>query len=90
MFLWQVDTAVCIFECRFPGVTGIFLFDNAPSHRKFPPDGLNPINMNVYPGGKQAIMRDMVWDGRTQTMVLRDGTAKGMKLVLQKRGVEVK
>ena len=35
----------------------------------------------VYPGGKQAIMRDTVWDGKTQKMVLPDGTAKRMKLV---------
>lgn len=46
--------------------------------------------MNVYPGGKQAIMRDTVWDGKVQKMVLPDGTAKGMKLVLQERGVDVK
>ena len=58
MFLKQVDSALDVFEHRFPGVIGIFLFDNAPSHRKYPPDGLNPANMNVYPGGKQAIMRD--------------------------------
>ena len=55
MFLKQVDCAVDVFDQRFPGVTGIFLFDNAPRHRKFPPDGLNP---GVYPGGKLAIMRD--------------------------------
>lgn len=79
-----------IFEHRFPGATGIFLFDNVPSHRKYPPDGLNPANMNVYPGGKQAIMRDTVWDGKTWEMVLPGGTAKGMKLVLQERGVDVK
>ena len=53
MFLHQVDTAVQIFGQRFPGITGIFLFDNVPSHKKYPPDGLNPANMNVYPGGKQ-------------------------------------
>ena len=90
MFLKQVDCAVDVFEQRFPGVTGIFLFDNTPSHRKFPPDGLNPGNMNVYPGGKQAIMRDTVWDGNTQKMVLPDGTPKEMKMVLQERGIDVK
>lgn len=31
-FLQQVDTAIHIFEHRFPGVTRIFLFDNAPGH----------------------------------------------------------
>ena len=50
----------------------------------------SPINMNIYPGGKQAIMRDTIWDRKTQKMVLPDGTPKGMKLVLQKRGVDVK
>ena len=32
MFLKQVDYVVDVFEQRFPSVTGIFLFDNAPSH----------------------------------------------------------
>ena len=35
-------------------------------------------------------MRDTVWNGETQQMVLCDGIPKGMKLVLQKRGVDVK
>ena len=50
-------------------------------------DGLNPANMNVYPGGKQAIMRDTIWDGNVQKMVLLDGTPKGIKMVLQERGI---
>jgi hypothetical protein len=56
--IFQVDRALDVFERRFPSVTGIFLFDNAPRHRKYSPDGLNLANMNVYPGGKQAVMRD--------------------------------
>lgn len=87
MFIKQVDSALQIFQRKFPRLTGIFLFDNAPSHKKYPPDGLNAASMNVYPGGKQPIMRDTIWNGETQQMVLRDGTAKGMKLVLQERGV---
>ena len=66
MFVAQVKKALDIFEQKFPGVCGIFLFDNAPSHKKYPPDALNPSNMNVYPGGKQAIMRDTVWNGEIQ------------------------
>ena len=46
--------------------------------------------MNVYPGGKQAITRDTIWDGNVQKMVLPDGTPKGMKMVLQERGIDVK
>ena len=59
MFIKQVDSALDIFERKFPQVTGIFLFDNAPSHREYPPNGLNAASMNVYPGGKQP-MRDTV------------------------------
>ena len=55
MFIKQVESALEIFDRKFPGSTGLFLFDNA-----------------------------------TQRMVLPDGTAKGMKLVLQERGIDVK
>ena len=48
--LWSGQT--CIFD-RFPSIT-----DNAPSHRKYPAGDLNVANMNIYPGGKQAVMRD--------------------------------
>ena len=40
--------------------------------------------------GKQAIMRDTIWDGNAQKMVLPDGTPKGIKMVLQERGIDVK
>ena len=42
---------------KFPDKVGIFLFDNAPSH-KYPDDGLNANAMNVHPGGKQPVMRN--------------------------------
>ena len=63
IFIDQVKHAFDIFDRKSPGITGIFLFDNAPSHRKYPPDGLNVANMNVYSGGKQAVMRDTVRNG---------------------------
>ena len=40
MFMAQVKRAITIFERKFP-VTGIFLFDNAPSHKKFHDNALN-------------------------------------------------
>ena len=43
--------------------------------------------MNVNPGGAQPRMPDTVWNGRPQKMVLGDGRPKGMKLVLQERGI---
>ena len=51
----QVQRAIDILEQQFTGITGIFLFDNVPSHKKFPNDALNATSMNVYPGGKQQI-----------------------------------
>ena len=62
MFIDQVKRAIDIFDRKFPGITGIFLFDNAPSHKKYPADGLSVAHMNVYPGGKQAVMRDTEWN----------------------------
>ena len=65
---------------KCPGITGLFLSDSAPSHTNYLPDGLAAVTMNVYPGGKQPLMKDTVWNGSTQRMVL---PAKGTKLVIQ-------
>ena len=46
--------------------------------------------MNVHPGGKQPLLRDTIFDGQVQKMVMDDGRAKGMKIVLEERGVETK
>lgn len=45
--------------------------------------------MNVNPGRAQPKMQDTYWGGRLQKIVYRDGTPKGMKVVLQERGVNV-
>ena len=89
-FLEQVDTAIDIFEAKFPNSQGLFIFDNAPIHKKYPDDALNADRMNVRPGGKQPIMKDTVFNGEVQKMVTDAGLPKGMKLVLQERGVETK
>ena len=87
-FMRQVERTVDIFESKYPFARALFLFDNAPSHRKMADNQLNADLMNVYPGGKQPLMRDTKWAGEIQTMVLPDGQAKGMKLVLEERGVD--
>ena len=66
------------------------MFDNAPCHRKIDDQALNVEKMNVRPGGKQAVMRDTIWNSTVQSMVLPDGTPKGLKLVLEERGVDTK
>ena len=57
-FMEQVDHAINVFEKKFPDAQALFLFDNAPSHRKCSDETLNAEHMNVKPGGKQPIMRD--------------------------------
>ena len=44
--------------------------------------------MNVKPGGAQPVMRDTNWNGKKQKIVLSDGRPKGMKLILEERGVD--
>ena len=90
LLLEQVGKAISIFEVKYPEAQGLFIFDNAPSHVKRPPDALNPDKMNVKDGGKQPFMKDTVWAGRVQQMKTADGLQKGMKSVLEERGVSTK
>ena len=54
---------------------------------KKPEDALNADVMNVKPGGKQPVMRSTTHNGQVQSMTLADGKPKGMKLVLEERGI---
>ena len=87
LLMKQVDKAINIFEDKYPHAQALFLFDNAPSHKKYAEDALNADKMNVRPGGKQPKLRDTVFNGQVQSMILPDGQPKGMKLVLEERGV---
>ena len=51
---------------------------------------MNVEKMNVLPGGKQPAMRDTTWQERVQQMVYPDGTPKGMKAILEERGVNTR
>lgn len=57
-----------------------------PWHKKVGEIALNVKHMNVKPG-KQA-MRDTNRNGQMQTLVLPDGRAKGLKMVLEEKGVD--
>lgn len=54
-------------------------------------DALNNVkNMNVKPGGAQKLLRDTVYNGRVQRMYFMQGglkVAKGLKMVLEERGI---
>ena len=81
-----------IAEIKYPKAEGwryAWVFDYSSCHAALADDALDANKMNVKPGGKQRIMRDTVWDGKTQKMYFMDRgrkVAKGMKLVLEERG----
>ena len=86
-FLKQVEKAIDIFERKYPNHQAVFLFDNAPSHCKCSDNLLNVKRMNVNPGGKQPVMRDTIWNDNVQKLVDGNGIPKGLKLVLEERGI---
>lgn len=73
----------------------LWIFDNAPSHRKKAEDALNVHQMNVKPGGKQVIPHSTMYVdasgmSHAQDMFSIKGgkkVAKGMKQVLEERGL---
>ena len=88
-FMAQIERAVCIAEFKYPPAmhTLVWLFDQNSCHRAYASDALNVNNMNVRPGGAQAVMKDTVWAGRIQIMVDDNGIPKGMKKILEERGI---
>ncbi|RPA89937.1 hypothetical protein L873DRAFT_1882374 [Choiromyces venosus 120613-1] len=89
------EKAIPAFETSFPGCQGLFAFDNAKNHQKYASDTLQSGNLNLTPGGKNTLpMRDG-WFKKagnpvtihTQCMILHDGHVKGLKIVLEERGL---
>ena len=87
------EKAIDAFEAAHPpGTLGVFIFDNSSGHSVYAGDALVASRMNVGPGGKYVPkMRDGWYsvDGIkvSQRMVDQSGTPKGMKVVLQERGL---
>ena len=92
-FVVQMETAVKIAEVKYPKSSGwrhVWVFDHSSCHAAMADDALDVNHMNVKPGGKQRIMRDTEYDGRVQKMyttVRGEKIAKGMRMVLEERGV---
>ena len=80
----QMENAVKIAEFKYtPAMhTLVWLFDRSSCHRAYAQDALNSNNMNVKP-----VMTDTVWAGKVQRLVFHDGVPKGMKQVLEERGI---
>ena len=85
----QIEKAVRIAEFEYPPAihTLVWLFDRSSCHRAYAPDALNVHNMNVKPGGAQAVMRDAVWAGKVRKKVDANGIPKGMKQVLEEHSI---
>ncbi|CAH1759781.1 10194_t:CDS:2 [Entrophospora sp. SA101] len=57
-----LNYAIPIFEVVHPNAVAVFAFDNSTNHESMAKDVLNVNNMDVHPGGKQALMRPTVYD----------------------------
>ena len=66
----------------------VWIFDRSSCHAAMPDDALDVLKMNVNPNGKQQIMRDGWWGGKPQKMNFSLGIAKGLRQVLEERGVD--
>ena len=89
-FMLQMEIAVDIAEVKYPKEDGwqhVWVFDQSSCHKAMADNVLDVSCMNVNAGGKQPLMRDTVWAGRPQTMVYALGVAKGIKKVLEERGI---
>jgi hypothetical protein len=95
MLIQLTEKAIPAFEAAFPGCQGLFAFDNAKIHQKYAPDALQVANLNLTPGGKNAVpMRHGYFTHpdspeviQIQSMMLPDGRLKGLKIILPERGL---
>ena len=75
-----------IAEIKYPKEDGwrhVWVFDHSSCHAAMADDTLDVNKMN----GKQRVMRDTVWQGQVQKMNFSLGVPKGMRTVLNERGV---
>ena len=90
-FVKQMERAVDIAEIKYPKEDGwrhVWVFDHSSCHAAMADDSLDVNKMNVNPGGKQRVMRDTVWQGQVQKMNFSLEVPKGMRTVLNGRGVD--
>jgi len=96
LLLEQLQVKIILaFKGSFPGCQGLWAFDNAKIHQRYPPDALPVGNMNLTPGGNNTVpMQPRSYLNPNnpltilqQSMMLPDGRLKGFKIVLQERGL---
>ena len=89
----QIDKAVKIAEFKYPKTDGwchVWIFDHSSCHAAMAEDALDVKKMNVNAGGKQRKMRDGWWGGQPQAMNFALGIPKGLRRVLEERGVNTR
>ena len=89
-FISQIRSAVKIANIKYPKSSGykiVWMFDHSSCHAAMADDSLDVNHMNVNPGGKQRVMRDGWWGGKPQKMTDAHGVPKGLKRVLEERGI---
>ena len=84
-----VQVAVPIVSWAFPGCQAVFLFNNATSHSAFASDALHAKSMSLRQGGAQNKLRPGInpLTLQPQPMVDELGITKGLKRVLEERGL---
>ena len=73
-FMKQMEKAVEVAEAKYPNEKGyrlFWVFDQSSCHTAFNDDALNANKMNARPGGQQPIMRDTIWNGKSQSLKKR-------------------
>ena len=89
-FMEQMVTACDIATIKYPSHshTVVFILDQSSCHRKFDEKALIARSILVKDGGPRRV-RDKVCAGHPQSMVTEDGSAKGLRTILQERGINV-
>ena len=92
-FISQLKEAVKIAGSKYPKEDGwriVWIFEHSSCHAAMPADALDVSKMNVKPGGAQRVMRDGWWGRKPQKMNYALGVPKGLRVVLEERGVNTR
>jgi hypothetical protein len=70
-----------------PGDVDVFAFDNTTNYAVYAEDALITSRMNLKSGGKGKFRDGLMPDRSVQSMHLPNGQPKGIKLILEERGL---
>jgi transposase len=82
------EEVISLAEELHPGCDLVFAFDNSSNHHARNPTALCANNLNLNDGGKHIKpLRNTVWNGAPQQMQTSEGVQKGIRSILQERGL---